>query len=77
MILARAVMLTKCAGKSKSSRLPDLIGLFTAAPLVSVQTAAKELSISPQGIEVLLAGLGTARPPERTGRKRYRAWGIL
>ena len=75
--LARAVMLTKCAGKSKNSRLPELVALFLAAPLVSVQTAAKALKVSPQGVEAMLADLGAARPPERTGRKRYRAWGIL
>jgi Protein of unknown function (DUF1612)/HTH DNA binding domain len=75
--LARAVMLAKCAGKSKNARLPELVALFLATPLVSVQTAAKALKVSPQGIEAMLADLGAALPPERTGRKRYRAWGIL
>ena len=77
LTLARAMMLAKCAKKSKSSRLRDLMGLFIAAPLVTVQMAAKTLKIWPQGSEALLASLCMARPPERTGRKRYRAWGIL
>ena len=77
LTLTRAVMLAKCAGKSKNSRLLELVALFTAAPLVTVQAAAKALKVSPQGVEAMLAQLGTARPPERSGRKRYRAWGIL
>ena len=77
LTLACAVMHAKCAGKSKNSRLPELVDLFLAGPLVSVQLAAKALKVSPQGIENMLASLGTARPREITGRKRYRAWGIL
>ena len=77
LTLARAVMPAKCAGKSKSTRLRDLIDLFTASPLVSVRMAAKTLKITPQGVTVLLENLGAARPREITGRKRYRAWGIL
>ena len=77
LMLARATMRAKCVGKSKNARLADLIDLFIAAPLVSTPMAAKTLKVSPQAIYVMPADLGAARPREITGRRRYRAWGIL
>lgn len=75
--LARQVMLRKCAGKRGNSRLHELVDCFTASPLLTVQMAARQLGVSPQGIEVMMGELGSALPREITGRKRYRAWGIL
>ena len=75
--LAREVMLRQCLGKSKNSRLAALIGLFASAPLITVAIAAKALNVTPQGAAQLLSQLGPALPRELTGRKRYRAWGIV
>ena len=77
LTLARELMLRKCVGKSKNSRLVELVDLFVATPLVTVQMAAKALKVSPQGVDAMLAELGASLPREFTGRKRYRAWGIV
>ena len=74
---ARAAMMRRCAGKSKNSRLAELVDLFVSNPLVTIQMAAASLKISPQGVDAMLAELGSTMPRELTGRKRYRAWGIL
>lgn len=75
--IARELLLRRCAGRSKNSRLPALAALFVASPLVTVQMAAKSLSVTPQAIEAMLKELGSSLPRELTGRRRYRAWGIL
>ena len=77
LTLARELMLRKCVGKSKNSRLAELVDLFITSPLITVQMAAKVLKVSPQGVEAMLAELGASLPRELTGRKRYRAWGIV
>ena len=74
---ARAAMMRRCVGKSKNSRLRDLVDLFASNPLVTIQMASAALKVSPQGIDVMLAELGSSLPRELTGRKRYRAWGIV
>lgn len=75
--LARAAMLQRCADKQKNSRLPELIDLFIGSPLVTIAMAAKKLNVSSQSIEAMMKDLGGAVPRELTGRKRYRAWGIV
>jgi hypothetical protein len=75
--LASEVMGRRCQGRSKNSRLPALVGLFIASPLVTVQMAAKRLSVTPQAVEAMLKELGASLPRELTGRKRYRAWGVI
>lgn len=77
LTLARQLMLKKCEGKSKNSRLTQLVDLFVASPLVTIAMVATALDISPQGVEALLKDLGSSLPREMTGRKRYRAWGIV
>lgn len=77
LTLAREVMLQRCKGRRKNCRLPQLVDLFVATPLVTVATAAKALKASPQAIEGMLAELGPACPRELTERRRYRAWGIV
>ncbi len=77
LALAREVMLRACAGKRRTSRLPHLVDLFVGTPLVTVASAARALSVTPQAVEAMLAELGSARPRELTERRRYRAWGIV
>ena len=50
--------------------------MFVASPLVTVQLAAR-LQVSLQAVEAMLKDLGGSLSRELTGRKRYRAWGIL
>lgn len=75
--LARELMLRKCEGRRGNSKLAELVDLFVASPLVTVQLAAARLQVSPQAVEAMLKELGGSLPRELTGRKRYRAWGIL
>ncbi|OJY32597.1 MAG: hypothetical protein BGP06_12335 [Rhizobiales bacterium 65-9] len=74
---ARAGMLRRCAAKQRNSRLPDLIDLFMSLPLVTTAFAARKLEVSTQSIEAMLKDLDAAMPRELTGRRRYRAWGIV
>lgn len=75
--LARTAMLRKCENRRGNSKLTELVGLFVASPLVTVQLAAARLHVTPQAVEAMLQQLGGSLPRELTGRKRYRAWGIL
>ncbi|ACL62584.1 RHE_PE00001 family protein [Methylobacterium nodulans] len=75
--LARELMLRRAQAKRRTSRLPQLVEVFLASPLVTVQSAAQRLGTSAQAIEAMLADLGPACPRELTGRRRYRAWGIV
>jgi hypothetical protein len=77
LTLARAVMLRRCDGRRGNSKLAELVELFVASPLVTVQLAAARLQVSPQAVEAMLKELGGTLPRELTGRKRYRAWGIM
>ena len=75
--LARELLLRRVRGKRGTSRLPQLVDVLVASQLVTIQSAAKRLGTSSQAIEGMLADLGPACPRELTGRKRYRAWGIV
>jgi hypothetical protein len=77
LTLAREVMLRRCEGRRADSRLGELVGLFVELPLVTTGLAAKRLGLTPQAVEAMLRELGPSLPRELTGRKRYRAWGIL
>ncbi len=77
LAVARELMLRKCENRRGSSKLAELVGLFVASPLVNVQMAAARLGVSPQAVEAMLRELGASLPRELTGRKRYRAWGIV
>lgn len=77
LTLARAVMLRRCEGRRGNSKLAELVDLFVSLPLVTVQLAAARLKVSPQAVEAMLKELGGSLPRELTGRKRYRAWGIM
>jgi hypothetical protein len=75
--LARELMMRRCEGRRADSRLGELVGLFVEFPVVTTQLAAQKLEVTPQAVEVMLKELGPSLPRELTGRKRYRAWGIV
>jgi hypothetical protein len=75
--LAREVMGRRCEGRRGNSRLKELVDLFMAAPLVTVQMTTEKLKVTPQAVEAMLKELGPSLPREITGRKRYRAWGVI
>ncbi|MEW4402074.1 RHE_PE00001 family protein [Agrobacterium tumefaciens] len=74
LALARTMMERKLVGKRTSSKLPELIELVMAKPLVSAGMIAKELCVTPRAALRIVEELGLR---EMTGRGRFRAWGIL
>lgn len=77
LTMAREVMGRRCEGRRGNSRLPMLVDLFMASPLVTVQITSEKLKVTPQAVEAMLKELGRSLPREITGRKRYRAWGVI
>ncbi|MFM2280120.1 MAG: hypothetical protein RLZZ444_2351 [Pseudomonadota bacterium] len=74
LLLARQVMERKLIDRRTSSRLPQLIDLVIARPLVSASMVASTLDVTPQAARRIVAELGLR---EMTGRGRFRAWGVL
>jgi len=74
LALARTLLERKLEGRRTSSRLPDLVELVMAKPLVSAGMVAKTLEVTPQAARRIVLELGLR---EMTGRGRFRAWGIL
>jgi len=74
LALARQMMERKLLGRRASSKLPELIELVMAKPLVSAGMIAKTLDVTPQAARRIVSELGLR---EMTGRGRFRAWGIL
>ncbi|WP_421423303.1 RHE_PE00001 family protein [Agrobacterium rosae] len=74
LALARAMMERKLVGRRTSSKLPELIALVMAKPLVSAGMIAKELGVTPRAALRIVEELGLR---EMTGRGRFRAWGSL
>jgi hypothetical protein len=74
LALARALMERKLEGRRTSSKLPELVELVTAKPLVSAKMVAKTLEVTPQAARRIVLELGLR---EMTGRGRFRAWGVL
>ena len=74
LALARQMMERKLEGRRTSSKLPELVELVMAKPLVSAGTVAKTLEVTPQAARRIVLELGLR---EMTGRGRFRAWGIL
>lgn len=72
--LARQMMERKLAGRRASSKLPELIELVMARPLVSAGMVTKTLEVTRQAARRIVGELGLR---EMTGRGRFRAWGIL
>lgn len=73
LVLARTLMERKLEGRRTSSKLPELVGLVMAKPLVSAKMVAKTLGVTPQAARRIVLELGLR---EMTGRGRFRAWGI-
>ncbi|MGI8397452.1 RHE_PE00001 family protein [Agrobacterium deltaense] len=74
LALARTLMERKLEGRRTSSKLPELVELVMAKPLVSAKMVAKTLDVTPQAARRIVLELGLR---EMTGRGRFRAWGIL
>lgn len=74
LLNARSRMERKLVGRRSNSRLPELIALVLARPVVSTSMIVKVLGTTPQGA-VGLANQLELR--EMTGRGRFRAWGVL
>lgn len=73
LMLARQMMMRKLEGRRTSSRLPELVELVMARPLISAGLVAKTLDVTPQGARRIVQELGLR---EMTGRGRFRAWGV-
>ena len=73
-LLARRLLERKLVRRRKHSKLPALIDLVLARPLVSAGMIAAELHITARAAQDLVAALGLR---EITGRGRYRAWGVV
>lgn len=74
LMLARQMMMRKLDGRRTSSRLPELVELVMARPLISAGMVAKTLEVTPQGARRIVQELGLR---EMTGRGRFRAWGLV
>ncbi len=74
LMLAKTMMDRKLEGRRTSSRLPELVELVMAKPLVSAGMVAKTLDVTPQAARRIVLELGLR---EMTGRGRFRAWGII
>jgi hypothetical protein len=73
-LTARNLLARKLAGRRSTSRLPALLDYVLTRPIVSAGMIAKELKMTPRAAQDLVAELSLR---EATGRRRYRAWGIL
>ncbi|CUX06970.1 conserved hypothetical protein [Agrobacterium fabacearum S56] len=71
---AKTMMDRKLEGRRKSSKLPELIELVMATPLVSVGMVAKTIEVTPQAARRIVLELGLR---EMTGRGRFRAWNVI
>ncbi|MBY5482229.1 DUF1612 and helix-turn-helix domain-containing protein [Rhizobium leguminosarum] len=74
LTLAKTMMDRKLEGRRTSSKLPELVELVMARPLVSAKMVAKTLEVTPQAARRIVLELGLR---EMTGRGRFRAWGLL
>ncbi len=74
LALARTLMERKLDGRRTSSKLPELVELVMAKPLVSAKMVAKTLDVTPQAARRIIGELGLR---EMTGRGRFRAWGFV
>ncbi len=74
LTLAKTMMDRKLEGRRTSSKLPELVDLVMAKPLVSAKMVAKTLEVTPQAARRIVLELGLR---EMTGRGRFRAWGLI
>jgi hypothetical protein len=74
LMLAKDQMERRLRLRRASSKLPHLVDLVLARPLVSTRMIQQALRVSKQGALNLVGELSLR---EMTGRGRYRAWAIL
>jgi hypothetical protein len=74
LALARTMMERKLEGRRTSSKLPELVELVMAKPLVSAGMVAKTLEVTPQAARRMVLEPGLR---EMTGRGRFRAWDVV
>ncbi|MGR8964182.1 RHE_PE00001 family protein [Rhizobium leguminosarum] len=74
LALARTMMHRKLERRRTSSKLPELVELVMAKPLVSAKMVAETLEVTPQAARRIVSELGLR---EMTGRGRFRAWGVV
>ena len=74
LALARQMMQRKLEGRRTSSRLPELVELVMARPMISAGMVARTLEVTPQAARRIVQELGLR---EMTGRGRFRAWGVI
>ena len=74
LFLARQMMDRKLIGRRTSSKLPELVELVMARPLVHAGTVATALGVTQQAALRMVGELGLR---EMTGRGRFRAWGVI
>ena len=74
LALVRTMMERKIAGRRTSSKLPELVELVMAKPLVSAGMVAETLCVTQQAARRIVLELGLR---EMTGRGRFRAWGVF
>lgn len=74
LVLARTLFERKLEGRRTSSKLPELVELVMAKPLVSAGMVAKKLDVTPQAARRIVLELGLR---EMTGRGRFRAWSFI
>ncbi len=74
LALARKMFERKLEGRRMSSKLPELVELVMAKPLLSAGMVAKTLDVTPQAARRIVLELGLR---EMTGRGRFRAWGVI
>jgi hypothetical protein len=74
LALARQVLERRLIGRRASSKLPELVDLVMARPLVSAGMIAEALGVTPRAALRIVGELGLR---EMTGRGRFRAWGVI
>lgn len=74
LLLAKTQMERALRGRRANSNLPGLIDLVLARPLVSTNMIQTALQVSRQGALDLVGQLNLR---ELTGKRSYRAWGIV
>lgn len=74
--LSRELLMRKCTGRRKNSKLPHLVDLCLRLPIISAPLAAKELGVSQQAAATMIVEL-SSNLRELTERRRYRCWAII
>ena len=73
-LTAHTLLARKLNGRRSTSHLPSLLEFAVSRPVMSAGMIAEELGITPRAAQSLVSELGLR---EATGRRSYRAWGIL